>query len=174
MKTLYFDCFAGASGNMILAALAALGVNEKELIRHLEMLDIVDFEIEFTTVDKSGISALHAEVKVPDEHGASSSTPNRKNHKRFAAAGNGKRASNKNFRKSSPKPKRKFTVSKSNESIFTKSAQWMPLLMSSAPAWDLKCSESRNSPVQKFTSAAGSRKWRTARFPFRRPPSPNC
>jgi uncharacterized protein (TIGR00299 family) protein len=68
MKTLYFDCFAGASGNMILAALAALGVNEKELIRHLEMLDIVDFEIEFTTVDKSGISALHAEVKVPDEH----------------------------------------------------------------------------------------------------------
>jgi pyridinium-3,5-bisthiocarboxylic acid mononucleotide nickel chelatase len=68
MKTLYFDCFAGASGNMILGALVALGVDKNELIEALKRLDIADFEIEFTTKDKSGISAIHAEVKVPHEH----------------------------------------------------------------------------------------------------------
>ncbi len=68
MKTLYFDCFAGASGNMILGALVALGVDEKELVGQIKLLDIADFEIEFTTKDKSGISAIHAEVKVPHEH----------------------------------------------------------------------------------------------------------
>lgn len=53
---------------MILGALVALGVNEKELIGQIKLLDIADFEIEFTTKDKSGISAIHADVKVPHEH----------------------------------------------------------------------------------------------------------
>src|SRR6185369_13092889 len=68
MTTLYFDCFAGASGNMILGALVALGVDEKKLIEQINLLGVSDFEIEFTTKDKSGISAIHAEVKVPHEH----------------------------------------------------------------------------------------------------------
>src|SRR5215207_4133394 len=68
MKTLYFDCFAGASGNMILGALIALGVDERELVEQIKLLDISDFEIEFTTKDKSGISAIHAEVRVPHEN----------------------------------------------------------------------------------------------------------
>ena len=68
MKTLYFDCFAGASGNMILAALVALGVDRHELIERLKLLDVADFEIEFSQKDKSGIAALHAEVRVPHEH----------------------------------------------------------------------------------------------------------
>jgi uncharacterized protein (TIGR00299 family) protein len=68
MKTLYFDCFAGASGNMILGALVALGVDEKELVEKLKLLDISDFEIEFRAMDKSGISAIHADVKIPPEH----------------------------------------------------------------------------------------------------------
>lgn len=67
MKTLYFDCFAGASGNMILGALVALGVDRDELVEQIKRLDVPDFSIEFETMDKSGISALHAEVKVPDE-----------------------------------------------------------------------------------------------------------
>jgi uncharacterized protein (TIGR00299 family) protein len=68
MKTLYFDCFAGASGNMILGALIALGVDENELIEQIKLLDVADFQIEIKTVDKSGISAIHADVKVPHEH----------------------------------------------------------------------------------------------------------
>jgi hypothetical protein len=68
MKTIYFDCFAGASGNMILGALVALGVDERELVEQIKLLDISDFEIEFSTRDKSGISAIHADVKVLHEH----------------------------------------------------------------------------------------------------------
>jgi uncharacterized protein (TIGR00299 family) protein len=68
MKTLYFDCFAGASGNMILAALVSLGVDKTALIEQLRRLNISDFNIEFSTVDRSGISAVYADVKVPHEH----------------------------------------------------------------------------------------------------------
>lgn len=53
---------------MILGALVALGVDEKELVEQIKLLDVSDFSIEFTTGDKSGISAIHAEVKVRNEH----------------------------------------------------------------------------------------------------------
>ncbi len=52
---------------MILGALVALGVDENELIEQLKLLDAADFTIEFTTRNKSGISAIHADVKVPPE-----------------------------------------------------------------------------------------------------------
>ena len=51
-----------------MAALVALGIDKNKLIEQIKLLDISDFEIEFNTVDKSGISAIHAEVKVPHEH----------------------------------------------------------------------------------------------------------
>lgn len=68
MKTLYFDCFAGASGNMILGALAAVGLNETEFRRQIALLNIAGYEIEFTKVDRAGISSIHADVRVPHEH----------------------------------------------------------------------------------------------------------
>jgi uncharacterized protein (TIGR00299 family) protein len=68
MKTLFFDCFAGASGNMILGALAALGVDRSMLVEQLKLLKVADFEIEFSQANRSGISAIHANVKVPREH----------------------------------------------------------------------------------------------------------
>ncbi len=53
---------------MILGALIALGVDERGLIEQIKLLDVADFEIELKTVDKSGISAVHANVKVLHEH----------------------------------------------------------------------------------------------------------
>ena len=53
---------------MILGALIALGVDESELIGQIKLLDVSDFSVEVKTVDRSGISAVHAEVKVPPEH----------------------------------------------------------------------------------------------------------
>jgi len=67
MKTLFFDCFAGASGNMILGALAALGVEREKLVEQIKLLNISDFKIEFSQTDRSGISAIHAEVKLQEE-----------------------------------------------------------------------------------------------------------
>ncbi|HZH29372.1 MAG TPA: nickel pincer cofactor biosynthesis protein LarC [Pyrinomonadaceae bacterium] len=67
MRTLYFDCFAGASGDMILGALVAAGVDARDLKSQLALLDVAGFEISFETVDRSGISATHARVRTTDE-----------------------------------------------------------------------------------------------------------
>ncbi len=52
---------------MILGALIALGIDCEKLIEQIRLLDIADFEIEFTIKDKSGISAAHAEVTFVEE-----------------------------------------------------------------------------------------------------------
>jgi uncharacterized protein (TIGR00299 family) protein len=67
MRTLFFDCFAGASGDMILGALVAAGANARALQEQLALLDVAGFEISFETVDRSGISATHAVVRARDE-----------------------------------------------------------------------------------------------------------
>src|SRR2546422_10929772 len=68
MKTLYFDCFAGASGDMILGALVGAGVEPLALIEQLELLGVSGWQIDFEKVDRSGISATHAQVHTAHEH----------------------------------------------------------------------------------------------------------
>src|SRR5262245_36662900 len=68
MKTLYFDCFAGASGDMILGALVAAGVEPRDLIEQLSSLNISGWKIDFETVDRSGISSTYARVQTAHEH----------------------------------------------------------------------------------------------------------
>ena len=68
MKTLYFDCFAGASGDMILGAMVAAGVDPRALTEQLSLLGVHGFEIDFATVDRSGISCTHARVRTAHEH----------------------------------------------------------------------------------------------------------
>jgi hypothetical protein len=67
MKTLYFDCFAGASGNMILGALIAAGVEAEALKAELGKLNLPEFELLVEKVDRSGISSMHVDVRIPDE-----------------------------------------------------------------------------------------------------------
>ena len=68
MKTLYFDCFAGASGDMILGALVGAGVDPRTLVDRLKLLNVGGWEIDFERVDRSGISATYAKVKTAHEH----------------------------------------------------------------------------------------------------------
>ena len=68
MKTLYFDCFAGASGDMILGAMVAAGVDKDELRKQLSLLNVEGFNINFETVDRSGLSATYARVETAHEH----------------------------------------------------------------------------------------------------------
>ncbi len=67
MKTLYFDCFAGASGNMVLGALIAGGVDADSLKAELKKLNLPDFQLNVEKVDRSGISSTHVNVDIPDE-----------------------------------------------------------------------------------------------------------
>jgi len=68
MRTLYFDCFAGASGDMILGAMVAAGVDPDALRHQLSLLNVEGFKIDFETVDRSGLSAIHARVETVHEH----------------------------------------------------------------------------------------------------------
>src|ERR1700682_684523 len=68
MKTLYFDCFAGASGDMILGALVDAGANPRALTEQLGLLGVDGWKIDFERVDRSGISATYARVRTAPEH----------------------------------------------------------------------------------------------------------
>ena len=68
MKTLYFDCFAGASGDMILGAAVAAGVDPNYLREQLSLLRVDGFSIDFETVNRSGLSATYARVETVHEH----------------------------------------------------------------------------------------------------------
>jgi uncharacterized protein (TIGR00299 family) protein len=68
MKTLYFDCFAGASGDMILGAMVAAGVDPNFLRQQLSLLPVTGFSIDFETVNRSGLSATYARVETAHEH----------------------------------------------------------------------------------------------------------
>ncbi|PYS78005.1 MAG: nickel pincer cofactor biosynthesis protein LarC [Acidobacteria bacterium] len=69
MRTLYFDCFAGISGDMTLGALVGAGADERALTERLALLDVQGYEISFEEVERSGISATRANVRLTkDEH----------------------------------------------------------------------------------------------------------
>lgn len=63
MRILYFDCFSGISGDMILGALIDLGLDLGFLKRELEKLNLKGIKISAKRVVKSGISSLKFDVK---------------------------------------------------------------------------------------------------------------
>jgi pyridinium-3,5-bisthiocarboxylic acid mononucleotide nickel chelatase len=75
MRIAYFDCFSGASGNMILGALCDAGLPLDALERELRKLPVSGFVLRHTRVDKRGLAALHLDVEVPGEDGHVASHP---------------------------------------------------------------------------------------------------
>ena len=53
---------------MILGALVGVGVDPRALTESLSLLDVTGYEVSFETVDRSGISAIHAKVRTAHEH----------------------------------------------------------------------------------------------------------
>ncbi|MDC1227606.1 nickel pincer cofactor biosynthesis protein LarC [Oceanospirillaceae bacterium] len=62
MKILYYDCFAGISGDMNLGAMIDLGVDQCFLRTELEKLNISGFHLEITPDLRCGISGTKATV----------------------------------------------------------------------------------------------------------------
>ena len=58
MKIAYFDCFAGAGGDMIVSAMLDAGLSEDFLAEQLATLGIGDLTIEVAEVQRCGIRAL--------------------------------------------------------------------------------------------------------------------
>ena len=68
MKVLYFDCFSGAAGDMILGALLDAGASEDAVRETLSALPLEGFALELRAVTRSSLRATKAEVRVTGEH----------------------------------------------------------------------------------------------------------
>jgi hypothetical protein len=65
MKTAYFDCFAGISGDMIIGALLDTGVEFRALEAELRKLNVAGYELRMSKVIRAGISATRFDVILP-------------------------------------------------------------------------------------------------------------
>ncbi len=68
MKIAYFDCFAGASGDMILGALVDAGVPLEQLQLALDQLNLPDLRLSAEKVMRTHFGATKVEVNAPHEH----------------------------------------------------------------------------------------------------------
>lgn len=80
MTILYFDCFAGAAGDMILGALLDLGVPIEALRKALGSLAVEGYTVEADRIVKGGISAVKFRVHEHALAGASGAAPAHPHH----------------------------------------------------------------------------------------------
>jgi len=66
MRALYFDCFAGVSGDMIIGALIDLGVDIDALRNQLSSLGLSAYQLKAERVKRSGIAAVKFDVEVDE------------------------------------------------------------------------------------------------------------
>jgi uncharacterized protein (TIGR00299 family) protein len=67
MKILYYDCFAGISGDMNLGALIDLGVESEYLTDELRKLKLDGYELRITEQQRKGITGTRVEVIIGEE-----------------------------------------------------------------------------------------------------------
>ncbi|HJZ69463.1 MAG TPA: nickel pincer cofactor biosynthesis protein LarC, partial [Blastocatellia bacterium] len=67
MRAIYFDCFAGVSGDMIVGAQLDLGVDLEALQRQLAYLDLTGFEASSRRVKRGAISATKFDVELTQQ-----------------------------------------------------------------------------------------------------------
>jgi uncharacterized protein (TIGR00299 family) protein len=68
MKILYYDCFAGISGDMNLGAMIDLGVDPIHLKKQLGKLPVHGYELMITKDVRKGISGTKVDVMIDEEH----------------------------------------------------------------------------------------------------------
>jgi hypothetical protein len=68
MKIAYFDCFAGASGDMILGALVDAGLDIDELKSELAKLHLDHYDLQAQKVVKKGIGGSQVHVIIDEHH----------------------------------------------------------------------------------------------------------
>jgi uncharacterized protein (TIGR00299 family) protein len=68
MKIAYFDCFAGASGDMILGSLMDAGLELDQLKGELAKLHLTHYDLQVKKVVKKGVGGCQALVVVDEDH----------------------------------------------------------------------------------------------------------
>jgi uncharacterized protein (TIGR00299 family) protein len=68
MKTLYLDIFSGIAGDMFIAAMLDLGVDEAKLERELKKLELDGYHLHISRQQKSAIAGVKFDVHLMREH----------------------------------------------------------------------------------------------------------
>ena len=68
MNIAYFDCFSGASGDMILGALIDAGLSLEQLKNELAKLHLTHYDLQVKKVLKKGIGGSQVVISVDDDH----------------------------------------------------------------------------------------------------------
>jgi len=68
MKTLYYDCFSGISGDMNLAAMIDLGVPESFVIEELNKLKLNGYKINVTNSGRNGIHGKQISINITEQN----------------------------------------------------------------------------------------------------------
>ena len=76
MKVAYFDCFSGASGDMLLGCLLDAGLSLDELRTDLDRLGIGGYTLEAQRVTRHGLSGTHLRVRLSSEDRPARTLPN--------------------------------------------------------------------------------------------------
>src|SRR6267142_18628 len=69
MKTLYFDCFSGISGDMTIGALLDLGLDLEYLRTELQKLPLNGYRISSSRVVRANLSAMKFDVDIDGDTG---------------------------------------------------------------------------------------------------------
>jgi uncharacterized protein (TIGR00299 family) protein len=80
MKTIYFDCFAGASGDMLLGSMIDLGLPLEVLLAEIAKLKLAPCDISAYKSEKCGISATQFRVNTPEVEHANHSYSSTRGH----------------------------------------------------------------------------------------------
>ncbi len=66
MKILYYECFAGISGDMNLGAMIDIGVKPEYLVKELKKLNIKEYELKISKDKRKGISGTKVDVLIKE------------------------------------------------------------------------------------------------------------
>src|SRR5262249_28628127 len=69
MRTLYFDCFSGISGDMTIGALLDVGLDFDYLKTELRKLPVEGYELKASRVTRSNLSAMKFDVEIEGDAG---------------------------------------------------------------------------------------------------------
>lgn len=80
MNVLYIDCFAGISGDMTVGALVDAGASKEKIEQELKKLPVDGYELTWSQVNKTGITATKFDVILTNDHSHSHSHTHEHSH----------------------------------------------------------------------------------------------
>jgi uncharacterized protein (TIGR00299 family) protein len=84
MKILYYECFAGISGDMNLGAMIDVGIKPEYLIKELKKLNLKDYELKIFKDQRKGISGTRVIVLVKGQTDDNANDNKQHNHRNLS------------------------------------------------------------------------------------------